>query len=223
MFVLRRREPDPDAAAEDLRKRHTEHLVALWRVGVSMRLINKHRLDDPRLTDEVRALMVRATMERKKIAGAEPRGDMAILLKLSNFAPAPLASCAAVSTTDGPVGGDSLQTQPQAPRDVTDPQELQRTIDLIRKRICAEFHLVELRNTDLKARGHRQIFVLPRQLAIYFVRHLTGATLQEIARQFGGMHHSTVLHSINKIERMRGLDDELNRAVTRLMDALPRR
>jgi len=69
----------------------------------------------------------------------------------------------------------------------------------------------------LKVRSHRHLHALPRQLAMYMSRQLTGATLQEIGRQFGGMHHSTVLHSINKIERMRGLDEELNGAITRLM------
>jgi chromosomal replication initiator protein len=220
MHVLRRREPDPDSASEDLRKRHTEHLVALWRAGVSLRLIDKHRLDDPRLTDAVRTLMMRVAMERKKTAGVEPRGDMATLLKLSNFAPAPPASSAAVSATDGQGNQESLQLQPQAPRDVTDPEDRQRMVDLIRKRICAEFHLAELRDPNLTARSRRQIFAFPRQLAMFLVRQLTGASLQEIARQFGGKHHTTVLHSINKIERMRQLDEELNGAIRRLMNAL---
>jgi hypothetical protein len=38
--------------------------------------------------------------------------------------------------------------------------------------------------------------------------------------QFGGRHHTTVLYSINKIERMRQLDEELNGTITRLMVAL---
>ena len=40
-----------------------------------------------------------------------------------------------------------------------------------------------------------------------------------IGRQFG-MHHTTVLHSIHKVERMRRLDEELNGAIALLMDAL---
>jgi chromosomal replication initiator protein len=44
--------------------------------------------------------------------------------------------------------------------------------------------------------------------------------LPEIGRQFGGKHHTTVLHSINKIEEMRRSDKDLNRVITRLMDAL---
>jgi hypothetical protein len=84
-------------------------------------------------------------------------------------------------------------------------------------------HLAELRDPNLTARSHRHIYAFPRQLAMYIARQLTGATLQEIGRQFGGMHHSTVLHSINKVERMRRLDEGLNVNITRLTDALPRR
>jgi hypothetical protein len=188
-----------------------------------MRLINKHRLDDPRLTDAVRTLMVRAAMERKKTAGAEPRGDMATLLKLSNFAPALPATSTAVSAADGQGSQESLQAQHQAPRDVFDPEELQRTIESIRQRVSQQFYLSELRDQDVTRRSHRQIFAFPRQLAMYMVRQLTGASLEEIGRQFGGRHHTTVLHASDKIERMRRLDDELDRAITRLMDALPRR
>jgi chromosomal replication initiator protein len=50
------------------------------------------------------------------------------------------------------------------------------------------------------------------------VRQLTGASLQEIGTQFGGKHHTTVLHSINKIEELRRSDKTLNRTITRLMN-----
>jgi len=96
-------------------------------------------------------------------------------------------------------------------------RERQRTIDSIRKRICAAFHLAEMRDQVLTARSHRQVYAFPRQVAMYLARQQTAASLQEIGRQFGGRHHTTVLHSINKIERMRGLDEELNGAITRLM------
>ena len=55
---------------------------------------------------------------------------------------------------------------------------------------------------------------------MYIVKQLTTASLPEIGRQFGGKHHTTVLHSINKIEDMRRSDKDLNRVITRLMDAL---
>ena len=55
---------------------------------------------------------------------------------------------------------------------------------------------------------------------MYIARQHTGASLQEIGREFGGRHHSTVLHSINKIDAMRRTDEALNRTITRLVDAV---
>jgi len=42
--------------------------------------------------------------------------------------------------------------------------------------------------------------------------------MQEIGREFGGRHHTTVLHSINKIEEMRRADEAVSRTITRLVD-----
>jgi chromosomal replication initiator protein len=63
----------------------------------------------------------------------------------------------------------------------------------------------------------RRAHVLPRQLAMYVVRQLTGASLEEIGREFGNRHHTTVIHSINKIEAMRRTDEALNRTITGLL------
>ena len=53
---------------------------------------------------------------------------------------------------------------------------------------------------------------------MYVARQVTAASLQEIGQQFGGMHHTTVLHSINKIEELRRSDRALNLTITQLMD-----
>jgi chromosomal replication initiator protein len=55
---------------------------------------------------------------------------------------------------------------------------------------------------------------------MYIVKQLTSASLPEIGKQFGGKHHTTVLHSINKIEVMRRTDKDLNRTISRLLDTL---
>jgi len=77
-----------------------------------------------------------------------------------------------------------------------------------------------LRKQDLKVRSNTRAIAFPRQVAMYIVKQLTTASLPEIGRQFGGKHHTTVLHSINKIEELRRSDKDLNRTITRLMDAL---
>jgi chromosomal replication initiator protein len=51
------------------------------------------------------------------------------------------------------------------------------------------------------------------------VKQLTAASLPEIGRQFGGKHHTTVLHSIHKIENLRQVDKDLNKTINRLLDS----
>ena len=74
-------------------------------------------------------------------------------------------------------------------------------------------------NPELTVRSNRRAYALPRQIAMYIARQLTGASLQEIGREFGGRHHTTVLHAINRIEAMRRSDGGLDRTITRLVDA----
>jgi chromosomal replication initiator protein len=52
------------------------------------------------------------------------------------------------------------------------------------------------------------------------VKEITNASLPEIGRAFGGKHHTTVLHSINKIEKARHTDPDLNRTIHKLIDSL---
>ncbi|HKW62515.1 MAG TPA: chromosomal replication initiator protein DnaA [Candidatus Acidoferrum sp.] len=102
-------------------------------------------------------------------------------------------------------------------RNIIASQEKRVTIDLIQKRVSEHF---ELREQDLKVKSNTRAIAFPRQVAMYIVKQLTTASLPEIGRQFGGKHHTTVLHSINKIEELRRSDKDLNRTITRLMDAL---
>jgi chromosomal replication initiator protein len=111
----------------------------------------------------------------------------------------------------------SLGTAQQVLRNIIASQEKRVTIDLIQKRVSEHFNL---REQDLKVRSNTRAIAFPRQVAMYIVKQLTTASLPEIGRQFGGKHHTTVLHSINKIEEMRRSDKDLNRTITRLMDAL---
>ena len=111
----------------------------------------------------------------------------------------------------------SLVTAQQVLRNIIASQKKRVTIDLIQKRVSEHFNL---REQELKVRSNTRAIAFPRQVAMYIVKQLTTASLAEIGRQFGGKHHTTVLHSINKIEEMRRFDKELNRTITGLMDAL---
>jgi hypothetical protein len=81
---------------------------------------------------------------------------------------------------------------------VLDAPALKEAIQAIRRLVCEHFFLREMRDPELTLRTNRRAYVLPRQIAMYIARQLTGASLEEIGREFGGRHHTTVLHSVNK-------------------------
>jgi chromosomal replication initiator protein len=111
----------------------------------------------------------------------------------------------------------SLSAAQQVLKHIVATQEKRVTIDLIQKRVSEHFGM---REQDLKVRSNTRAIAFPRQVAMYLVKQLTTASLPEIGRQFGGKHHTTVLHSIHKIEDLRHTDKELNRTISKLMDAL---
>ena len=61
---------------------------------------------------------------------------------------------------------------------------------------------------------------MPRQIAMYLAKQMTEASLPEIGRQFGGKHHTTVMHSIGKIDDLRRSDKDLNRTLNKLQETL---
>ena len=91
------------------------------------------------------------------------------------------------------------------------------TIDSIIKAVATRF---ELQPAQLKQKSNTRAIVYPRQIAMYLAKELTGASLPEIGRVFGGKHHTTVLHSITKIARLRERDPDLNRLIHSLSDSL---
>jgi chromosomal replication initiator protein len=55
---------------------------------------------------------------------------------------------------------------------------------------------------------------------MYLIKEITHASLPEIGRMFAGKHHTTVLHSVNKIAKLRGKDAELNMLIQSLSDSI---
>ena len=54
---------------------------------------------------------------------------------------------------------------------------------------------------------------------MYLAKNLTGASLPEIGKEFGGKHHSTVIHSIRKIEDLRRHDPDFDRQINSFIQA----
>jgi chromosomal replication initiator protein len=98
-----------------------------------------------------------------------------------------------------------------------DAQQRKVTIDSIQKSVAEQFGL---RLHEIKAKNNSRAIVYPRQIAMYLAKRLTDSSLPEIGRQFGGKHHTTVLHSIDKIEECRKGDKDLNRMINKLTETL---
>jgi chromosomal replication initiator protein len=105
----------------------------------------------------------------------------------------------------------------QVLKNFIDSQARKVTIESIQKAVAEQFGL---RLVEIKAKNNSRAIVYPRQIAMYLAKHLTEASLPEIGRQFGGKHHTTVLHSVEKIDEARKTDKDLNRLVNKLTEQL---
>ncbi|MBV9086011.1 MAG: chromosomal replication initiator protein DnaA [Acidobacteriaceae bacterium] len=115
-------------------------------------------------------------------------------------------------------GGEvNLPTAQQVLKNFIDAQTRKVTIDAIQKAVAEQFGL---RVTEIKQKNNSRAIVYPRQIAMYLAKHLTEASLPEIGRQFGGKHHTTVMHSVDKIEQVRKGDKDLNRMLNKLTETL---
>ena len=105
----------------------------------------------------------------------------------------------------------------QVLKNFIDSQARKVTIESIQKMVAEQFGL---RLIEIKAKDNSRAIVYPRQIAMYLCKHMTEASLPEIGRQFGGKHHTTVLHSVEKIEELRKNDKDLNRLLNKLTEQL---
>ena len=105
----------------------------------------------------------------------------------------------------------------QVLKNFIDSQARKVTIESIQKMVAEQFGL---RLMEIKAKDNSRAIVYPRQIAMYLCKQLTEASLPEIGRQFGGKHHTTVLHSVQKIEELRKTDKDLNRLLNKLTEQL---
>ena len=92
-------------------------------------------------------------------------------------------------------------------KDLLNLSENKVTIDLIQTLVCKFFKISK--NEMLSSRRSRYL-VRPRQTAIYLSKILTSKSLPEIGRAFSNRDHTTVIHSVKTIERLRKEDNQLN-------------
>jgi chromosomal replication initiator protein len=91
------------------------------------------------------------------------------------------------------------------------------TIDEIQKRVSDHFRI---RQAEMVSARRAREVARPRQIAMYLAKQLTPRSLPEIGRRFGGRDHTTVIHAVRQIERLRGIDTDIDNDVRALMRAL---
>jgi len=100
-------------------------------------------------------------------------------------------------------------------RNILGHEEKAVTIEVIQKFVADYYNL---RLTDLKSKNNSKSVAMPRQVAMYLCKSLTHASLPEIGRSFGGKHHSTVIHSIRKVEHLRQKDGNFNSLIGNFLE-----
>lgn len=91
------------------------------------------------------------------------------------------------------------------------------TVEKIQKIVCHKFNL---NLSQLKSRNNSPKVAFPRQIAMYLAKTLTKTSLPEIGKKFGGKHHTTVIHSVKKIEKIHNEDPDFNRELNNLINSI---
>jgi chromosomal replication initiator protein len=160
-------------------------------------LDKKSEIEGVKLPEDVRTFIATKTKSNvRELEGA--------LVKLMAYS----------SLTGAPINHSMAQ---QVLKHLTHVQDRRVTIDAIQKAVAERYGI---KQPQLKEKSNTKKIVEPRQVAMYLVKELTTASLPEIGRAFGGKHHTTVIHSISKIERQRQADPDLNRMLHSLTDSL---
>ena len=111
----------------------------------------------------------------------------------------------------------TLASTQQCLKQFIDMQVRKITIEAIQRAVAENFGM---RVSDLKQKNNSRNVVVPRQIAMYLAKQMTEASLPEIGRQFGNKHHTTVMHSIGKIDEQRRTDKDLHRTLNKLQEQL---
>ena len=102
-------------------------------------------------------------------------------------------------------------------KDLLNLGENKVTIDLIQSTVCKFFKISK--NEMLSSRRSRYL-VRPRQTAIYLTKILTSKSLPEIGREFSNRDHTTIIHSVKTIEKLKEKDPEMTNNINNLKNQI---
>jgi chromosomal replication initiator protein len=111
----------------------------------------------------------------------------------------------------------TLELAQETLKDILEDRGQGATVDQIQRHVANYY---QLKVSELKAKSNSKMIAFPRQVSMYLCKNLTDASLPEIGRRFGGKHHSTVLHSIRKIDEKRRADGDFDRLIRSFIESL---
>ncbi|MGH9317283.1 MAG: chromosomal replication initiator protein DnaA [Thermoanaerobaculia bacterium] len=104
----------------------------------------------------------------------------------------------------------SVELARETLKDILGTEESRAAPSEILKAVATHYGL---RVSDMKARSNAKPIAFPRQVAMYLCRRLTGLSYPEIGRLFNDKHHSTVMHSVEKIEHLTEDDPNFRKVI----------
>lgn len=118
------------------------------------------------------------------------------------------------SLTNTPI---NLSLAKEVLKNIIHPKEEFISIEMIQKVVANHFNI---KLSDFKLKRKNKGLIIPRQIAMYLSRKLTSSSLIEIGEKFGGKDHSTVLHSIKKVEERIAGDPSFKEMIEQLQNRI---
>ena len=91
------------------------------------------------------------------------------------------------------------------------------TMERIGKIVASHYNLTV---EEMKSKNNSRAIAMPRQVAMYLCKRLTKHSFPEIGREFGGKHHTTVMHSVDKIDALTKEDRNFHKQINDFIDGL---
>jgi len=102
-------------------------------------------------------------------------------------------------------------------KDLINFSENHVTIEYIQKTVCDYF---KINVSEMLLPRRSRYLVRPRQIAMYLTKNLTSKSLPDIGREFSGRDHTTVIHSVKTIDKLKGRDEEISKAIEKLKNKI---
>lgn len=160
-------------------------------------LKRKADLDGVTLPDEIAFFI--ASKVKSNIRELE--GSLVRLIAISSLRGLPLSRM---------IAQDALKT-------IIDERQEGISIERIQRVVASHYKLTP---DEMVAKNNSRSVAVPRQVAMYLCKRLTNHSFPEIGRGFGNKHHTTVMHSVEKIDALTKEDRNFHKVVSELIDTL---